>query len=144
VRARAREQWMAPEALRFRAYSEHSDVWSFGITLWVSSVLLSSSVPTRVTSQEMFSRGSEPYPEQSARQLLASLLSATPASTFAHNDRPAECPEDVYALMLECWHMKPHERPHFRALFVRVTDLIAVHDVGALNRVSDVLGALRC
>lgn len=30
--------------------------------------------------------------------------------------RPASCPAEVYALMLECWRSSPEERPAFAAL----------------------------
>eukprot|EP00960_Hanusia_phi_P023797 702118-Hanusia_phi.AAC.1 len=27
-------RWMAPESIRRRQYSEESDVWAFGVTMW--------------------------------------------------------------------------------------------------------------
>eukprot|EP00960_Hanusia_phi_P022422 663195-Hanusia_phi.AAC.1 len=27
-------RWMAPESIRRRQYSENSDVWAFGVTMW--------------------------------------------------------------------------------------------------------------
>ncbi|XP_053055688.1 tyrosine-protein kinase Srms isoform X2 [Acinonyx jubatus] len=86
-------KWTAPEAANYRVYSQKSDVWSFGVLLY-----------------EVFTYGQCPYEGLSNHETLQQV-------TWGYRlPRPASCPAEVYALMLECWRSSPEERPAFAAL----------------------------
>jgi len=83
----------APEALLFRKFSEASDVWSYGVTLW-----------------EIFSFGMAPR-----------LGEIKDLPTLIHRGRrlpmPKNCPKPVYELMLyKCWQYYPAERWTFKQI----------------------------
>ncbi len=83
-------KWTAPEALNYGKYTSLCDVWSYGVLCW-----------------EIFSRGGTPYQGMTntrAREMLDSGY-RMPA--------PDGCPEEIYQLMLRCWHYEPEDRPHF-------------------------------
>lgn len=109
--------WMAPESLEAKSWSEKSDVWSFGITLW-----------------ELFSYGCVPYAgvasdgDISARVLRGDRLEC-----------PPDCPPQVYKVMQVCWQKRPDDRPAFRSLRILLRDAerdISVADALANLRVS--------
>ena len=86
-------RWMAPESLRRRQYSEKSDVWAFGVTMW-----------------EIWTYGEVPYgtitedPQVGSKVLDGERLPVPPS-----------CPPQVYSIMQECWQEK-NERPSFSDL----------------------------
>lgn len=86
-------KWTAPEALSRGLYSTKSDIWSFGILL-----------------HEIFSRGQTPYPGMSNQEAFMKVEAGYRMSC------PAECPPNMYKLMLSCWHFDPEQRPCFKAL----------------------------
>lgn len=84
-------RWMAPESLRRMEFTEKSDVWSFGITLW-----------------EIYSFGGMPYAGLSwnidfSKQLEDGLRLG----------KPTNCEENKYSLMTLCWESNPELRPTF-------------------------------
>ncbi|MFH4974966.1 hypothetical protein AB6A40_001675 [Gnathostoma spinigerum] len=90
-------RWMSKEAIQHGRYSEASDVWSFGITLW-----------------EIFSYGKQPYdgyanPEVIELINMRNLLEC-----------PQSCPTNIYSLMVECWHDHPERRPAFSEIHARL------------------------
>jgi len=86
-------KWYAPESILYGTFSQKSDVWSYGVTLW-----------------EMFSFGELPYGEISGGEVIA-LLEAN-----KRLDKPDHCPDHTYQIMLRCWHIKPASRPTFKEL----------------------------
>lgn len=97
-------KWLAPETLLEARYSEKSDAYSFGITLW-----------------EILYRA-EPY---------ENLTPASVSMQVVREDAPLRppiadsCPAAWRALMTECWAAKPADRPPFNAIHQRLLDYAA-------------------
>ncbi|XP_077332442.1 tyrosine-protein kinase ZAP-70 [Lithobates pipiens] len=86
-------KWYAPECIHYRKFSSRSDVWSFGITMW-----------------EAFSYGQKPYKKLKGNEVIHFI---------DKNERlqcPAQCPKEMYELMLECWTYKMEDRPNFETV----------------------------
>ena len=86
-------KWMAIESIQQRIFSEKTDVWSLGITLW-----------------EIFEYGAVPYKGVRNIQVQGHLEKGN------RLPRPANCPEPVYKHVLSCFESNPHNRPNFVAL----------------------------
>ncbi|EKX41433.1 hypothetical protein GUITHDRAFT_42446, partial [Guillardia theta CCMP2712] len=74
-------RWMAPESIRRRQYSEKSDVWAFGVTMW-----------------EIWSYGELPFSTE--------VDDASVGSQVLQGKRlpqPPACPPVVYKIMKDCW-----------------------------------------
>ncbi|CAL8096712.1 unnamed protein product [Orchesella dallaii] len=90
-------KWYPPESLQYQKFSEQSDVWSYGVTLY-----------------EIFSLGREPnLPGLSGQDVevdeIFNLLTKGVRLTC-----PEFCPPAVYSiLMLSCWQLNPMDRPTF-------------------------------
>ncbi|WKY08360.1 hypothetical protein Q1695_007689 [Nippostrongylus brasiliensis] len=89
--------WCAPECINFLKFTSASDVWSFGVTLW-----------------EMFSYGEMPWNGKTGAEIL-NLID----QQRKHLDRPTACPEDMYALMEECWNYAATKRPTFAQIMTQ-------------------------
>ena len=90
-------RWMSPESLLYGRFTHQSDVWSYGVCLW-----------------EIFNGGCQPY-----------AGCTNPEAIEMIRDRqlllvPEECPQRAYALMLECWHEAPAQRPTFSEIVNRL------------------------
>lgn len=86
-------KWMAPESLADHVYTSKSDVWSFGVLLW-----------------ELITLGASPYPGVDVHNLY-NLLKAG-----YRMERPCNCSQQLYKLMVSCWHQEPSMRPSFKEL----------------------------
>uniref|UniRef100_A0A8C1M5J6 Fibroblast growth factor receptor n=1 Tax=Cyprinus carpio TaxID=7962 RepID=A0A8C1M5J6_CYPCA len=86
-------KWMAPEALFDRVYTHQSDVWSFGVLMW-----------------EIFTLGGSPYPGIPVEELFKLLKEGH------RMDRPANCTNELYMMMKDCWHAISSHRPTFKQL----------------------------
>eukprot|EP01117_Protostelium_nocturnum_P008397 TRINITY_DN29_c0_g1_i1.p1 TRINITY_DN29_c0_g1~~TRINITY_DN29_c0_g1_i1.p1 ORF type:complete len:687 (-),score=240.71 TRINITY_DN29_c0_g1_i1:43-2103(-) len=95
-------KWSPPEVIQRNQYSSHSDVWSFGIVMW-----------------EIFSGGVKiPYFGLSNIETVQYVIEGK------RLEKPADCPEEIYALMLKCWNENPNERPTFDQIFKELTVLL--------------------
>ncbi|XP_050459947.1 proto-oncogene tyrosine-protein kinase receptor Ret isoform X1 [Cataglyphis hispanica] len=86
-------KWMAPESLADHVYTSKSDVWSFGVLLW-----------------ELVTLGASPYPGVDVHNLY-NLLKAG-----YRMEKPPNCSQQLYKLMVSCWHQEPGMRPSFKEL----------------------------
>jgi fyn-related kinase len=73
-------KWTAPEAMNYLRYTIKSDVWSFGILL-----------------TELVTYGRIPYPGMGNAEVVKLLENGY------RMERPTNCPEGLYELMLQCW-----------------------------------------
>ncbi|XP_062993988.1 non-receptor tyrosine-protein kinase TNK1 [Elgaria multicarinata webbii] len=93
--------WCAPESLRMGIFTNASDVWMFGVTLW-----------------EMFSYCEEPWMGYSGRQIMLKI-----DREGGRLERPDDCPRGIYSLALKCWAHNPEERPRFCELLSLLQEL---------------------
>ena len=97
-------RWMSIECF-YGKFSQKSDVWAFGVTMW-----------------EIFTLAKEqPYNDMSDKQVVEDALKGKNRKTLA---RPDMCPLKVYKIMLECWEHNSNQRATFEQLFQM---LISIH-----------------
>uniref|UniRef100_A0A3B4XVX9 Protein kinase domain-containing protein n=1 Tax=Seriola lalandi dorsalis TaxID=1841481 RepID=A0A3B4XVX9_SERLL len=83
--------------LRVGSFSHASDVWMFGVTLW-----------------EMFTYCEEPWFGLSGRQVRRE---------GERLEKPADGPQELYAIMRKCWACNAGDRPSFAQLTTMVTEV---------------------
>jgi len=93
-------KWSPPEVLNFTRFSSKSDVWAYGVLCW-----------------EVFTCGDMPYgraknPEVVERVQRGQILS-----------QPGSCPHQVYEVMRLCWATMPEDRPGFRTIKEKLTQV---------------------
>lgn len=95
-------KWTAPEALMHSNFSIKSDVWSFGILLY-----------------EIITFGSAPYPEMNNGQVIQEVQGGYRMPC------PANCPGQLYEVMMDCWKDDTASRPSFESLLYRLENFFA-------------------
>jgi len=93
-------KWMAPESIERSMYSEKSDVWSFGITIW-----------------EVMTRAITPYATVDAIYIIEYLKSNK------RLEKPSSCPDKLYDIMKHCWKWNPDHRPVFGTILRQVMNI---------------------
>ncbi|CAG5133024.1 unnamed protein product, partial [Candidula unifasciata] len=86
-------KWMSVEAIFDMSFSTASDVWSFGILLY-----------------EIVTLGGTPYPTIPTRELLRELQEGY------RMEKPENCSNQIYEMMMQCWQTNPNDRPTFSLL----------------------------
>ena len=90
-------RWMASECF-YGMFSEKTDVWAFGITMW-----------------ELFTLAKDkPYPHLSDSEVVEDAVNKG-VNRYIHPKPPA-CPQPVYDAMLHCWVTDRNKRATFEAL----------------------------
>ncbi|XP_030748322.1 tyrosine-protein kinase Shark [Sitophilus oryzae] len=86
-------KWYAPESYNYGQFSNKSDVWSFGVTIW-----------------EMYSFGAAPYGDKKGAEAIKLI------DNGQRLEQPAACPDNIFEMMLKCWAMNSDDRPSFSEL----------------------------
>ncbi|CAH1791170.1 unnamed protein product [Owenia fusiformis] len=86
-------KWMSIEAISDLTFTSASDVWSYGIVIF-----------------EIITMGGTPYPTIANMDLLKLLRDGY------RMEKPDNCPDDLYDLMIRCWKVNPSDRPTFAEL----------------------------
>lgn len=115
-------KWSAPETLQRGKYTIKSDVWGFGIMLYVFSLFLHWHWKlVGWYSYELFSRGNKPYYEFTNMETIQKVTSGYRMTP------PAEAPITIAKLMLTCWHEDPDSRPSFQVFKFSAACLTGLH-----------------
>ncbi len=86
-------RWMATESF-YGVFSEKTDIWSFGITIW-----------------EIFTLGRcQPYKDLEDQQVIDEAVRNNRRTLLP---KPKACPEEVYSVMLRCWEHTMENRTIF-------------------------------
>lgn len=94
-------KWMSIEAIFDLTFSTASDVWSFGVVLF-----------------EIVTLGGTPYPTLDPRDLLRELKQGY------RMEKPDNCSDQLYQVMLKCWEELPDKRPTFSNLRTILDDML--------------------
>lgn len=86
-------KWYAIESIEKGKFSQKSDVWSFGVTLW-----------------EIFSLGKEPYPGWTGTQVYCHVRNG------GKLNKPDMCPASIYITICSCTEVNENVRPSFKQL----------------------------
>jgi len=93
-------QWSSPEFLDRKLYSFPSDVWSYAVTIW-----------------EAFQFEKKPFDKLTLAQLKTELANGKKL------EKPANCPEELYHLLDECWVKDPLQRITFEPIIFDLQDM---------------------
>lgn len=93
-------RWLSPEAIQTESYSEKSDVWSYGVSIW-----------------ELFSGGKRPYADCKNESVLDGVCKDMRLTM------PNSCPDAVYEVMTKCWLNDATQRPSFDELTCMLSEI---------------------
>ncbi|XP_034836661.1 tyrosine-protein kinase Dnt [Maniola hyperantus] len=92
-------KWLALEALSKKQFSPSADVWALGVLLW-----------------ELTTLAHQPYAEVDPFEIGAYLRDGY------RLQQPANCPDELFAVMAYCWAMSPDDRPTLPQLQIFLRD----------------------
>ena len=96
-------RWMATECY-YGKFSQKSDVWAFGITMWEIFILAKE----------------QPYSSMKDQELINDALKGRSRTLLK---KPEACPPEVFAIMMKCWEHDSSQRPTFEELFETLSSL---------------------
>ena len=91
-------RWSSPEVILDGEYSKASDMWAFGVLIWEMFTLLDKDLDE--SDEEI-----TPYHELSSKEQIISCLQEE-----KRLDKPDNCPDWLYEMMLQCWEYNAHNR----------------------------------
>ncbi len=97
-------RWTAPEAIEEFKFSSTSDAWSFGVLMY-----------------EIWTTGATPYKDIKSVAVVHAMV-----TNGFRLPCPDDCPADVHAMMLECWHANLVCRPTFSEVVTKLNALISM------------------
>ncbi|EFO91244.1 CRE-TRK-1 protein [Caenorhabditis remanei] len=80
-------RWLPPEAVQSHRFTFMSDIWALGVTMW-----------------ECMAYGKQPFDGLSNLEVSSFTLAGMRPL------KPERCPQEMYDLMVKCWHMEPSKR----------------------------------
>ena len=96
-------RWMATESF-YGQFSEKTDVWAFGVTMW-----------------EIFTLGKvQPYEQTEDQEMIQNAICGAGRQLLS---KPDDCPLNVYKVMLRCWEYAPEDRATFAEVFSSLADI---------------------
>jgi serine/threonine protein kinase len=94
-------RWASTEICTHGKFSLKSDVYAFGVCMW-----------------ELWSYGEVPFGLFTSKDQITKKIMAG-----EYLSQPPKCPNQVYALMLQCWSLESHKRPTFMELKTALENL---------------------
>lgn len=102
-------RWMSSECF-YGCFSEKTDVWAYGVTMW-----------------EIFTLNKMlPYTDLSDQEVVNNAISESDHIVL---EQPANCPPEVYEVMLSCWKIDPEDRTNFEEIFNSLAQIHAYSDI---------------
>jgi serine/threonine protein kinase len=108
-------RWLAIDSFDHKIFSEKSDVWSFGITVW-----------------EIMTYGQQPYTGQKLTDVLRIVRAGTRPS------RPENCSDAVWDIIQSTWVKEASKRPTFKKLMKSIQSLTE-QDPGEIRNIGSLL-----
>jgi len=93
-------RWTAPEIFEGKRSTSKVDVWSYGVCVW-----------------EIYSFGMQPY------NLLTNKQVAEQVPHGLRLQKPEKCPDEIFALLMDCWAYEPDNRPYFMDIVKRMKEI---------------------